>query len=409
MSTIRTVSFLAAKDLKRDKKIAALVVFLLAFSYFNITFFAAFINGLGNTFQDEIVNTATSHIILTPSNTETNKYIPDVSSIVKKIEANPEVVGVTAHLNVPLTISYKNKQMSLSATGLQASDESRVTTIPSYILDGSFLTDNSNDEVVLGKYIAGQRIEDTLGQQTFGSLVGGLGVRVGDVVTIRYASGITKNYRVRGIAGSNGFSMVSQSVYITRHEAESVLDTTNQASSILVRLNDRNDADLVKNYIFEQGVAGVDVRTWSEASGFVSAINSTFGIVTFATSFVGIMIVVVTIGIVIFINTSRKKRIIGVLKAIGMDSNQIMLIFLVESFIFGIIGTLLGIGIFSGVTYYLTVNPVSLPIGNLVPSLAASTVISTAIVIVIASIVAGYVPARMASRQEILETIKTVE
>ena len=63
MSTLRTVSFLAVKDLKRDKKIALLVIFLLAFSYINITFFAAFLNGLGNTFQEEVISTASGEAI----------------------------------------------------------------------------------------------------------------------------------------------------------------------------------------------------------------------------------------------------------------------------------------------------------------------------------------------------------
>jgi len=410
MSTVRTVTFLAIKDLKRDKKIAALVVFLLAFSYINITFFAAFINGLGNTFQDEIVNTATSHIIITPSQSSSNaQYIPDVSSIRKKVELNPDVVATTVHLNAPLTVSFRDKQVAAVGTGLLASDESQVTTTPAYIIDGSFLTDNSNDEVVLGKFVAGQRIEDTIGQQTFGELVTGLGVKVGQVVTIHYSNGITKDYRVRGIVGSNGFSSVSQSVYITKSEAESVLGVSNQASAILVKLNNRDDADAVKNFILQQGVANVDVKTWAEASSFVGAIQSTFSIVTFATSLVGIMIVIVTIGIVIFINTARKKRIIGVLKAIGMEDKQIMLIFLTESFLFGLIGTLLGVAMFEGMSVYFYANPVMLPIGTLIPALAASSAAFSALLIIISSVIAGYVPARMASRQKILETIKTVE
>ena len=409
MSTIRTVSFLAAKDLKRDKKIAALVVCLIAFSYMDITFFEAFINGLGNTFQESIINTATSHVIITPSEAANIKYIPFVSSIRKKVELNPDVVASAPHINVPVSISFHNKEFPVSATALTPSDESLVTTIPNYVTDGSFLTDNSNDEIVLGRLIAGQRIEDTIGKQQFGQLITGLGVRVGEVVTIKYSNGAVKNYRVRGIVNQEGFSAVSQGAYITINEANSVLGLNDQASSILVRLGDKYKADVVKNFILEQGVKNVEVKTWAEASSFVGAINSTFGIVTLVTTLVGIMIVIVTIGIVIFINTSRKKRIIGVLKAIGMSSRQVMLIFVFQSVLLGVAGTALGVGIFSGINYYTAANPISLPIGELRLILTADAMAGAAILIILSSLIAGYVPARMASKQKILETIKTVE
>ena len=409
MSTLRTVSFLAVNDLKRDRKIALLVICLLTFSYINITFFAAFVNGLGNTFQEEIVNTATSHIIITPSETSGAKYIPNVQSLRKKIELNPDVVATAMHISVPMTISFRDKESSVSSVGIVASEESLVTTTSGYVLSGSFLSDSSSDEIVLGRFIAGERIEDTIGKQRFGQLVQGLGVKVGDVVAVKYPNGISRQYRVRGIVGSDGFSAISQQAFITAKEAESVLGISDKASAVLVKLNDKYNADAVKKFILEQGVKSVEVKTWSEASSFVGAINSTFSIVTLATSFVGIMIVIVTIGIVIFINTARKKRIIGVLKAIGMSDQQVRMIFIMESVIFGVIGAILGALAFLAVNYWMALNPIMLPVGPLKPVLAADTVISTMLLIIAASLVAGYVPARMASKQKILETIKTVE
>ena len=94
---------------------------------------------------------------------------------------------------------------------------------------------------------------------------------------------------------------------------------------------------------------------------------------------------------------------------IGMSERQVMLIFLTESALFGLIGSLIGVGMFSLFKYALTVNPVNLPVGTLVPILGTDAVLQAIALIVGASVVAGYFPALMASRQEILETIKTVE
>jgi len=98
-----------------------------------------------------------------------------------------------------------------------------------------------------------------------------------------------------------------------------------------------------------------------------------------------------------------------VLKAIGMSDQQVRMIFIMESVIFGVIGAILGALAFLAVNYWMALNPIMLPVGPLKPVLAADTVISTMLLIIAASLVAGYVPARMASKQKILETIKTVE
>lgn len=404
--SVRTASFLAIKDLRRDRKIALLVVFLLAFSYINITFFAAFLNGLGNTFQESVIDTSTSHIIITPSG---GKYIPDVDLIRKKIELNPAVFGTSARISAPITVTFEDKQFSVSATGIKPSDDSRVTTTSTYVVSGSYLSDASGGEVVLGRFIAGERLEDRIGREQFGQLIEGLGVGVGEVVTIKYSNGVQRDYKVRGILSAEGFSSVSQDVMLADSEVESVLGLDDQATSILVRLEDRYKAGEVKTFLLEQGIKNVEIKTWEEASSFVGAINSTFGIVIFATSLVGIIIVLVTIGIVIFINTSRKKRIIGVLKAIGMDRRQVMSIFLLQSLILGTLGMLLGVGIFSAVSAYTNANPIHLPIGELRLILPLDSVIGAAAMIVVSALIAGYVPARSAAKQEILESIKTVE
>ena len=407
MSTLKTVSFLAMKDLKRDRKIAILVICLITFSYLNIAFFSGFITGLGNSFQDSVVNTATSHIIITPSNNA--KYINNVDSLRKKIDLASDVVASSPRLSVPITIIFKDKEYSTSATAVSPSEEASVTTVASYIVDGSFLSDGSDSEIVLGRLIAGQRLEDTIGKQQFGQLIEGLGVRVGDVVTIKYANGVQKQYKVRGIVSSEGFNIVAQSVYITYKEAENNLGLSDQASAVLVKLNDKYKADSVKAFIQDQGVKNVELKTWLEASSFVGAITSTFGVVTLVTTIVGIIVVVATIGIVVFINTARKKRIIGVLKAIGMSSDEIMGIFLFQSIMFGLIGAGLGMTLFGALSYYTGQNPIMLPIGALQLAIPIESMLSIAAVIIVSSLIAGYVPARMASKTKILDNIKTVE
>ncbi|MBI4018308.1 MAG: ABC transporter permease [Candidatus Aenigmarchaeota archaeon] len=408
---MRTTLFLAYKDMVRDRKIVLLVISLLAFSYINLTFFPAFLNGLSNTFQDEVINTGTSHIIIQPGIDSGQTYINSESSIRKKIDLIPGVVGSSGTINFAGTASARGKQASARVEAITPSEDDEVTTIREKVVKGEYLSDGDTNEVLVGEIIAGRKIEELIGRETsFGLSVEGLGgIEPGDRITLSFPNGAKKEYRVKGIVSSQGFGFVSQTIYMSKKEANRVLGLNDQASQIRVRLNNKNDAARYKNLILELGVPSVEIMTWQEASSFVEGINQTFNVVILVTTLVGIIIVISTIGIVVFINTSRKRRIIGVLKAIGMKNNDIMYVFLLESLIFGIAGIILGnIIVYSSLLYFSS-NPIPLPIGTLRPALPVETAVNSVIILFMSSMAAGYVPARMASRQDILETIRVVE
>lgn len=408
---MKTTAYLALKDISRDRRIALLVVLLLAFSYINLTFFPAFLNGLSDTFQNEVIDTGTSHIVIQPRAESKQLYLNFESSTRKKIDMVPGIVGSSGHISTTGTLFFRGRQMGARIEALAPSEDTAVTAISQKVIRGDFLTDDDGDDILLGEMVAGRKIEDMIGRQTsFGQNAEGLGgVGVGEKIKVRFSSGVEKEYRVKGIVGSQGFSAVSQTVYMSKKEAGRVLGISDKASSILVRLSDKNSADAYKKLILDLGIANADIRTWKEASTFAEGLNQTFGIVTLVTTLVGIVIVVSTVGIVIFINTSRKRRIIGVLKAIGMQENQVMLVFLAESVIFGIIGTLIGAAFVYFAVFYFNANPIPLPVGFLKPVLLTETVATSITILIVSSAAAGYVPARLASRQEILETIKVVE
>ncbi len=406
----RVVRFLAYRDLRRDTKIFLLVMFLLTFSYVNLTFFPAFLNGLANTFQDEIVDTGTSHVYLTPRLESGKEYLDFASSTRRKIELVPGVVGVSEHLSSSATISFRDRKASAQVTALTPSRDAAVTTIAAKLQKGEFLSDGDG-EVVLGQMIAGEREEDRLGEELqFGSADQGLGgVQPGDVVAVRFANGVEKSYRVKGIVGTEGFSFVPQTLFMTSEELAEVLGTSDQANAILVRVNNRDQADYYKNLILGLGIPNAEIKTWSEASNFVGGITSTFAVVNLVTTLVGIVIVISTVSIVIFINAARKKRIIGVLKALGMQESVVRDIFLFESVLFGVLGTVLGLAIILLMLWWLALNPIPLPIGLLKPTLAPEVLASSAATLIIVSLLGGFLPARFASRADIIETIKTVE
>ena len=113
------------------------------------------------------------------------------------------------------------------------------------------------------------------------------------------------------------------------------------------------------------------------------------------------------IGIITYISVLERTKEIGILRAIGASKKDISRVFNAETFIIGLIPGLLGIGI----TVLLT-----FPINNMIYSLTGVTVTTTVplragIILVIISmlltIIAGLIPAKMASKKDPVEALRT--
>ena len=166
------------------------MIILLAFSFVNLTFSAAFIRGLGNTFQDEIVNTDTGHVVMQVRTDLNRTYLDRESLIRQKINTLPGVIGSATHTEVPAVIVANGKQVTSSLIAIKPTEESQVSWIESEIIDGKFLSDNDLDEIIIGKRLAGIKEGKEPGILKFGRDEDGLGgVTAGDVVTVFFANG----------------------------------------------------------------------------------------------------------------------------------------------------------------------------------------------------------------------------
>lgn len=126
-------------------------------------------------------------------------------------------------------------------------------------------------------------------------------------------------------------------------------------------------------------------------------------------SFVAISLIVssIMIGIITYISVLERIKEIGILRAIGASKKDISRVFNAETFIVGLISGVLGIGI----TVLLTI-----PINSAIHALTGVTVqtvvpLKAGIILVIISmiltIVAGLIPAKMASKKDPVEALRT--
>jgi putative ABC transport system permease protein len=144
-----------------------------------------------------------------------------------------------------------------------------------------------------------------------------------------------------------GFSLVGPSdrgVYIPLSKAESFFGT-NEASLIIVKLKNSNNATIdsatkaITGYFKNQ----VTVISPNSVVNLLTSIINILGL--FVAGIAGISLLVAGIGImnIMIVSLIERTREIGILKALGMKSRTVLLIFLAESAIIGLIGGILGI------------------------------------------------------------------
>lgn len=174
-----------------------------------------------------------------------------------------------------------------------------------------------------------------------------------------------------------------------------------------------NIAKAIENYNEKQKEEGKEenVINYTDLVGLmmksVSQIIDTISYVLIAFVAISLIVSSIMIGIITYISVLERTKEIGILRAIGASKRDISRVFNAETFIVGLISGLLGIGI----TILLTI-----PINSLIYRLAGVTVnamvppVAGVVLIVISmvlTIIAGLIPAKMASKKDPVEALRT--
>jgi macrolide transport system ATP-binding/permease protein len=181
------------------------------------------------------------------------------------------------------------------------------------------------------------------------------------------------------------------SIYV---EVKSIalMDQAQEAISELIvrrhRLNskDREDAFEIRNMADIRATVEATTKTMSMLLGAIAAISLLVG----GIGIMNIMLVSVT----------ERTREIGLRKAIGATTNDIMLQFLVESVLMAFVGGVLGIGVGSGIAFLIT------HFAGWAVRISASSVILATTFSVVVGIVFGLWPAQQASRLNPIEALR---
>ena len=178
-------------------------------------------------------------------------------------------------------------------------------------------------------------------------------------------------------------------------------DAKDKISSAIESYNQKQrDEGKEENVINYTDLVGVMMKS-------VSNIINTISYVLIAFVAISLIVSSIMIGIITYISVLERTKEIGILRAIGASKKDISRVFNAETFIIGLISGLIGIG----VTVLLTI-----PINSLIykltgvavnVSLPAVAGVILVVISMILTIIAGLIPAKMASKKDPVEALRT--
>lgn len=234
---------------------------------------------------------------------------------------------------------FKEEDVQKEALGYGIShEEGELNELAKHIYAGRYLNFQNKNEIIVG-----EKIEKYLN------------LKLGDEITILSRtpdnSMTAYNYKVVGFYSLDNRKM-NQSFYITLGDAQELLDMSGLVNEYLVFLN-KPEKSKERKGEFELLLKEYKVKSWEEIgmNGTISAmlpVAKTIVVVIFAVlAGVG---VANTMLMVVF----ERKKEIGVMKAVGVENNEIFRMLALEGTLLGAIGAMLGAGAGSIIVTYFS-------------------------------------------------------
>ncbi|MEM5830700.1 MAG: ABC transporter permease [Candidatus Aenigmatarchaeota archaeon] len=324
----------------------------------------------------------------------------DINKI-KKIDGVENVYGIF-YYNLP--VKYKREEYRLLVYGIYDIDSwTKIEAERIGIKYGRFI--EKEGEVILGFRASTEFFKEN--------------IKVGDKIQI-----LNKTFIVVGILNEAGgiLSNFDRAIFISIKDFKKIYETNNQLNSIVIKVKkDYNIEDVGKNvydlllYLRkeEEGKETFTIVTPSFYRNTVSETLSTLSVFLLSIAFVSILVGSIGISNTMFTAVLERTKEIGILKAIGAKNRDILKIFLFESAIIGLIGSIIGciIGIFLslGLQYIVTSYIGSMIFRRGIENLVTIDYTSIGIALLIGFLcgtLAGYFPAKRASKLEAIEALR---
>jgi len=365
-----------------------------------------------NGFQDDLRNRIlgiTSHAIVGSF----NGTFSDYQHLLEEVEKEPGVMAATPFIHAQVMISSGKSVSGALLRGIDPQTAAGVINIQENMILGNLGDLRSEKAAGEGPPVQGI----ILGVE----LCNNLGVRQGEWVTVISPSGRltpmgqvpkSKLFQVVGVLQSGMYEYDNTLAYISLSAAQQFLGLTDVVSGIEMRLEDIYLAREVADSLRTRLGLPYWVRDWMQMNRNLFSALKLEKVVMFIILTLIILVAAFNIVSSLIMLVMEKTRDIAILKAMGATTSSIRKIFVMEGFLIGTSGTILGLlGGFALCSLLKKYQFIELPrdvyyISTLPVKLELSDVGMIALSAIVISLAATFYPSRQAARLDPAEALR---
>ncbi|MES2355405.1 MAG: ABC transporter permease [Pseudomonadota bacterium] len=314
-----------------------------------------------------------------------------------KLEQIPGVAALSPRMETSALISHANNTRGLLLVGVDPGLEPSVTTLHRKIVRGRYFDKTERGSILIGKSLAKVLDVDIGGEVAI--ITQGLQGSIG-----------AARYRVQGLYDTQNEVVDNAQAFITHADAEDLLSSGGQITTVAVKLTDREFSESVVQEM--QGRLGnqFEVEGWQQLLPEVSQAVAFHESLGYVFTFILFGVVVIGVTNTVMMSIMERLREFGVLLAIGTSPLQLFRLILYESLLLGLLGFAIGLVIgYSLVAYYGSVGITFTQSGEamqtmqgvangLYPHLSLSRMLFIAVAVLIVIVTAALYPAWKTAR-----------
>jgi lipoprotein-releasing system permease protein len=277
------------------------------------------------------------------------------------VRNDPDAVAAAPFVLGPVIAQYQNRRLAPKIRGVDPEQERGVVDISPFIIEGEY--DLEGSKTIVGSELA-RELGVTVGEKltifspgNFKEILNEIerlektGGKPEDIASLKQLI-LPTELEVTGIFESGRYLYDSEFLIVPLHIGQELYNLGPAAHGLAVKTRDPYLADKVRNDLTSRLEPPAYAMSWMDMNKQIfDAIRMERQVMFFILMFIilvaafGIMNTLITV-------TVQKTREIGVMKALGARTNQIVGVFLAQGMVVGVFGTLLGLGLGISLTQY---------------------------------------------------------
>lgn len=398
---------LAIRNIFRQRARSAATLAAIAIGVLGLILAGGFVQDIFIQLGEAIIHSQTGHIQIAKAGYRDGKgrapeqfLIDDPEELKSAIRnVSPSVKLAMTRLGFTGVINNGKRDLGIIGEGIEPDAEAEFATYMHFV-EGRALRDSDSDGIVVGQGVA-----KSLGLN--------LGDRVTLVMTLSAGAVNTNDFELIGVFQSFSREFDARAVRIPINAAKNLMDTQS-AHQIVVMLARTDDTHAISALLKDIFVGkNLEVVAWNELSDFyektVELYGRQFGVLR------GIILLMVLLSVVNSVNMTlfERTREFGTMLAVGNRSKTVFQLIMIESFCLGALGALFGM--LFGCLAAWGISAIGIPMppppnANLGYSamirITMETVLTAGAIGFTAAILATVMPARRASKLDVVTALR---